>query len=315
MDRLMAFTSKGGRLLSPTSLTTFLECPLRFYFTYIAGIREEEAVEEEVDASGFGKLLHKTMERLYEPYKGQTVDRNRLLKIAEEANIRLCLDDAFRSEFYKFADGNSRVKPEGRNIIVYEVIRKMIGAILEYDLTRVPFTIKDLEENTQVLHHIDGCNDEIRIGGTIDRLDESGGRLHIVDYKTGKADTVFPSVEGLFDRDNWPSDKKFKGALQTFIYSWLYSKNYPGIPVQPELYVAGDIFNENFSPSLFIKEGRKPARMVHEFEIHAEEFESRLDILLTDLFDPEKPFHQTEDEKRCLYCPYAGICHRQGQAW
>jgi CRISPR/Cas system-associated exonuclease Cas4 (RecB family) len=40
------------------------------------------------------------------------------------------------------------------------------------------------------------------------------------------------------------------------------------------------------------------------------EFETRLKNLLEEIFDPSKPFVQTENTDHCKYCPFAGICYR-----
>ena len=133
MERLAAFTGRGERKLSPTSVTTYLDCPLRFYFTYVAGIREEDEVTEDIDASGFGTLLHRTMELLYLPYREKMVDEAAIGIISSAENVETCLNKAFREEFLHTSYRNKMQKPEGRNIIIYEMIRKMASAVLQYD--------------------------------------------------------------------------------------------------------------------------------------------------------------------------------------
>ncbi len=315
MKKLSEFTSSGQRRLSPTSLTTYLDCPLRFYFTYVAGIREEDEVAEDVDAPGFGNLLHKTMEFLYEPYLQKQVGQKDFDLIMDDANIRKCIDRAFGEVFYKSDENKEPFTPEGRNIIVYEVIHKMVSAMLGYDLKRAPFRLIALEENVVLLFTPAKTSHAIRIGGIIDRRDESEGTVRIVDYKTGSVDTVFSSVEQLFDRDSWPSGKKLKAVLQTFIYSWIFNKSYGSSPVKPELYVAGKIFRDDFDTGVIFKQGRQTGQMLKDFREISTEFENRLAALLSELYNPDIPFRQTDDEKRCEYCPYRSICHRSAKKW
>lgn len=51
--------------LSPSSLTVFKECSLKFYFRYAAHLKETEAVEEVAEANTFGSILHKALELIY----------------------------------------------------------------------------------------------------------------------------------------------------------------------------------------------------------------------------------------------------------
>ncbi|HYW96233.1 MAG TPA: PD-(D/E)XK nuclease family protein, partial [Bacteroidales bacterium] len=114
LAKLAEYTSLGKRKLSPTSLTTWLDCPLRFYFTHVAGIREEDEVAEDIDASAFGILLHRTMELLYGPYTGHLINRDEFDLLSDNDNIKKCLDQAFRDEFLTIDDTTTEVVPEGR---------------------------------------------------------------------------------------------------------------------------------------------------------------------------------------------------------
>ena len=42
-----------------------MRCRLQFYFKYIAELREQEELSEEVDAPLFGNILHQAMNFLY----------------------------------------------------------------------------------------------------------------------------------------------------------------------------------------------------------------------------------------------------------
>ncbi len=313
--KLTDFTLEGSRKLSPTSITTYLDCPLRFYFTYIAGIREEEEAAEDIDAPGFGNLLHKAMELLYEPFVSVEVTQADFKRIMQEDYIKGCLDDAFRQVFYKSVDPAAEVVPEGRNIIVYEVIRKMVSAILKNDSLHAPFRILALEEKVERICTAGDKGRGIRIGGTIDRRDERDGLVRIVDYKTGRAEKVFTSLDQLFERENWPSGKSLKAILQTFVYAWIIDGTSDHAGVKPELYVAGELFMDDFSPDIFIKADKEDARPLRNFSEIKDDFGSHLAGLIHDIFDRNIPFSQTEDINRCSYCPYSGICHRPGKSW
>jgi len=49
------------RNLSPSAINTYLDCKLKFFFKYIAEIKETEEIKEEIDAVLFGNLFHYAM--------------------------------------------------------------------------------------------------------------------------------------------------------------------------------------------------------------------------------------------------------------
>lgn len=81
--------------LSPSSLTSFKECSLRFYFRYGVGLKETKEVEEIAEASTFGLILHKSLEVLYGPFINQIIQ----IKILEEALLKIgpTVDQSFVS--------------------------------------------------------------------------------------------------------------------------------------------------------------------------------------------------------------------------
>ncbi|MCK7533773.1 MAG: PD-(D/E)XK nuclease family protein [Marinilabiliales bacterium] len=43
---------------------------MRFYYKYVCDIPEEEKLEKDIDQRRFGNILHDTLQKLYEPCKG-----------------------------------------------------------------------------------------------------------------------------------------------------------------------------------------------------------------------------------------------------
>ncbi|MFW5644414.1 MAG: PD-(D/E)XK nuclease family protein, partial [Bacteroidota bacterium] len=270
--------------LSPSALTSYLDCSLRFYFTYVAGLREEDEATEEIDASGFGGLYHKTMEFIYRNKKNQEITRQNIQELMEPDTIKTHIDQAFREEFLKSDDANTRVKPEGKNIIIYEIIRKLVDQTLRIDKQATPFVLVDTEQK-KVHKHLNVENiRKVHLGGTIDRLDSRNGFLHLVDYKTGKVNREFPSLKTIFDRDSWKESDYFKGVFQVFMYCWLYLKEHPEVKfITPSIYLTKELFSENFSPYLTDKAS---SGFINNFLDYADEFESLLKDLLESIFDP-----------------------------
>ena len=81
------------------------------------------------------------------------------------------------------------------------------------------------------------------LGGKIDRVDRKGKVVRVVDYKTGRVDFDFDSIESLFNRDG----KRNKAAFQTLLYAWLYvkSNSSKGDELVPGLYNSKNLFNSS----------------------------------------------------------------------
>ncbi len=307
MEKLNAFGPEGNRYLSPSALSTYMDCPLRFYFNQIAEIREEEEANEEVDAPGFGQLYHHCMEKLYIDIAGKTVTEKLLDEICAPLNIQEKLDQAFREEFYHNPDPDFVVRPEGRNIIIYEIIRKLVVQTLQQDKKYTDFKFLRAEEKVMLLLDLPPDGISVRLGGKIDRIDERNGNIYLVDYKTGRASNSFKGVNHLFERDNW-GNENFKAPFQVLMYSWLYSALFPEKIVVPSIYRTSELFSEDFNPFL---EDKSRKSIVMNFLPYQREFEKKITSVIRDIFNPELAFTQTKDEKRCIHCPFAGICHRR----
>jgi len=297
---------KNGKRISPTALDQYLHCPLSYYFKYIARFEEEETVSEEVDARMFGKIFHSAMERLYTPFLGRTIDATTLKSLAVNDNsIEKALQAAFHELFFKSEGHIDYFSLSGRNVLVYEVIRKMVIQTLLVDSKKAPFTLMGLEQKTETTIGIRGGTDAVRIGGIIDRIDYLNGVTEIIDYKTGTTEHVFGNVQDLFDRE---AKKRNKAAFQTLVYGCIWDRMNPASsPIYPSVYALKSIFKEEKSRLTIKEEG---AREVDYRQIK-HQFEPLLTDLLDEIFNPDIAFSQTTVEENCNYCNFSSICGKQ----
>ena len=66
--KLSKYFSTNGyceRRLSASAINSFIDCPLQFYFRYIAGLRTLDTVEEDISHAAFGTILHDSLENIY----------------------------------------------------------------------------------------------------------------------------------------------------------------------------------------------------------------------------------------------------------
>jgi hypothetical protein len=315
LESLYRFTSRKEfqKRFTPTALNTYLDCTLRFYFKYILELYELDEVSEEVDPMVFGNILHHIMEQLYLPYDkdgNRTVTKEEIKKLKK--NVSVEINKAFENQF---GVKDKQFEFEGQNILVSKIIQKMILKVLKYDSQRIPFDILGVEADDKkgfVLNseiEIDGAPIQIGMKGIIDRIEQKDDTIRIVDYKTGKDAKTFPDISSLFDREH---NARNKAVFQTFFYGLLYLESpigYPSLPIQASLFNIRELFNENFSPLIQIKKG-KNFQDILDIREYLEDFNEKLKYLLQEIFDKDIRFSQTDDLKKCGYCPYAGICNK-----
>ena len=241
LQRLASYVKKEeedayAKSFSASALSMYLDCRLRFYFRYVAGLKEKEEVVSEIDPMTFGTLLHSALEFLYEVEEGKshraidshTIDR--LLPQVPEA-----VDKAIR-KFYKKESGEE-FELSGQLVIAREVFIKYVKEILSYDQKNGPFRVIGLEKEYQAGIPVETAQGrvEIALKGVIDRMDIKDGVVRLLDYKTGKDNKKVLSIASLFDRED---DKRNKAAMQTLLYAYFYQYEHRAnqLPLKPGIF-------------------------------------------------------------------------------
>jgi hypothetical protein len=306
-EEINKFISPNGqKYLSPSAINLFLDCKLKFYFQHIAKMKVSETLLEEIDAIMFGNILHKTIDILYEPFKNKKVSDNNLDAILKNKDlVDKAIKMAFQKEYFKTGKNEEIAEPEiqGRNIIIFEVIKKYVRQIVKIDKHKTPFEIVGLEDKFKIQFPIKSADVDLKInlGGTIDRIDDFANIRRIIDYKTGQVKLSFKSIESLFISDD---NKRNNAAFQTFLYCLMYKNqtNYGGVLV-PGLYFTKELFNKNFDYNIKMNKNQ-----ILNYKDYANEFENRLQNLLLEIFDRNLIFEQTKNSDLCKYCDYSNIC-------
>jgi CRISPR/Cas system-associated exonuclease Cas4 (RecB family) len=286
--------------ISPSALNVYIDCKLKFYFQYIENIKEANDVQEDIDHLIFGRVAHQALEYLYKPFEGHEITKEIMERIiSDKKKFDAALRKAMEKEYFK--KGNFNLN--GRNMLVFEIIKKYILRILKYDLSITPFTLMGLEKeyNRYAQLETGGKSYRVKYGGYIDRIDRVGDKIRVVDYKTGKSDPKVLSIEKLFC-DN---SARNKAAFQTMLYaSCAFGALKPDLPVLPSVYGARAVFSPDFSPFFTINGGQM------NYQANAEAFDAGLMQLFAEILDPDVPFSQTPDKNTCGYCPFNAICNR-----
>lgn len=217
-------------LLSPTAINTYGECGLRFFYRYVAGIREPDADEGDVDPRAFGDVFHDAVMALYSRMAregGGTVTKD---AIGRMLSAKDCVSAAVERAFRRHVFPSSTNAPayNGLQIININVIVSYINKLLRLDQRIAPFIIVGLERSVARRMTVKAGNDAFTtiIGGRIDRIDrvtlhDNNGQTRtlcrIIDYKTGARPikTAPKSVDDIFDGKGDHPDY----YLQTILYA------------------------------------------------------------------------------------------------
>ncbi len=144
--------------LSFSQVNTYDTCPLQYRYRYIQRIPAPPAA-----AAVFGDTIHRTLRDFYQvALDGKKPTKKDLLAILEK-NWN---DEGYASKVHE-----KRMKKEAKRML-----RKFYDK--SYDPDRLP---KFLEQQFMIK-----AKKGLRIGGRIDRIDETKSGMEIIDYKTGK---------------------------------------------------------------------------------------------------------------------------------
>lgn len=301
LDSLNEFLDNGSKSLSPSSLSTYFDCPMKFYYSKVADISEPDEITEDADARIFGLIFHDVAEQLYKPFIGKVVNNSDLDKLTKNTgHIKQLVSEAFKKNLTSFDFRQTGyLNLYGKNSMILEVVQRYIVQFLKVEKASTPFTIKDLEK--KILTVISTGKNDVNMKGYIDRLDMKDGIFRVIDYKTGSSQNNFKDISQLFDAEK---HSKTKAVFQTLMYSYMLYLNEGPRKYQPGILNIKDLYESN--PSIDIISNKKTVLL----EDVMTEFTEKLNILLDEIFDPAVPFTQTSDEKKCDYCPYRSLCRR-----
>jgi len=266
--------------LSPSAINTFLNCELDYYYKYILGLREEEAVEEKVESNTFGTIVHNSVERLYQPFLGKILDDVIIQKIKTEVDQEL---------IFQFKKELGIIPEYGNHKLTYEIARVFINNLILFDKKQIDLgneiQLLKVEESFKSSFDIpyDSGLQAVVLKGKVDRVDRMNGKLRIIDYKTGGvqlSDLSFQNVDVLL------SGRKDK-AVQMLIYKLAYQR-----ANSKEEVTAGIVSLKNISS------GFVPLK----FEYSGEKEEEFLSNLLNRLFEVDKTLVHQAGARFCQFC-------------
>lgn len=289
------------RALSPSTLSKFQSCSLRFYFEKLAFVREGEEIREELAADLFGTLVHNCLEDIYRVENGK-VDAEHLKKALKNIDEHL-------KEAVERVNIDKDLLVVGNNEIVMELARLQLEDFLKLEIKAIGsefVEVISLEDQLEAKIDIEGKS--ISLFGYADRIDRFQGKVRVIDYKTGKVDDKEVSWKR-YEENDW--DKQGK-ALQLMCYLYLLDQNRSRLGIGPKESLVASIATlksagEHFM-TLTVKESKKEGFI--EFN---EEMILQLTVELKGLIKnliKTVTFEQREADQTCGYCAYSQVCKR-----
>lgn len=309
LDRLHYLIEMKG--ISPSSLSTYINCPLKYYLRYIAQI-EDNSVEEDTGVNVIGTIIHDTLEFLFADYlpkggKMQIIDKELFDKVIKPQWEQ------------KLTQSITKNLPNGLPDVGFNYLNRVT---IEQQLKNyLNYTSKQLEHSDLIILETEGelkakLQSAIFYGRT-DRIDQFNGIVRVIDYKTGHVDSSDLKVpirhhsESDLDYLKQIPDK----ALQLLLYKYLYIKENPKL--SPEQ-VTGAIHGLKYAHDIEFglskaspkKDDADADNNFLEDNTFINDMEAMLEAVVSEMLDPRIPFTQAKDDKKCRYCEFKLICKR-----
>ena len=212
LNRLKEYANVG---LSPSSLGQYIRNPIDFYNHRVLGIREEINLEETIEASTFGSVVHLTLKELYQPYQGK------FLEISELSSIKARINTTINKSFQKIYRGGDITK--GKNLISAEVAKRYVSNFINMEIGFLErghkIKLESVEKEISISLEGTGFNFPVFLRGSVDRIDSFDGVRRIVDFKTSK---VVQSDLNLIDWATLTTDYKSNNKIfQVLTYAYI----------------------------------------------------------------------------------------------
>ena len=266
------------KLLSASAINNYVDCPAKFYYQSVEGLKTDDEVAESLDSRMLGNVFHHVMENLYG--RAPVITREMIDGFRKDVKgLKALIREKILEEMHS-------IEITGRNLVLEEVILDYVLSTLKKDSSILAgtdgtagFRIIGLEK------HLYGTFDGFKIHGYIDRLDSyRDGEVRVVDYKTGKVE----------DGNGGP-----KIAMQLFIYNVLCHQepSLAGMRLVDSIYSIRHLYTGNL-PDM-------PENPEDTLEMTA-----KLEALLSEITNLDIPWTRTENRDTCAHCDFKDICGR-----
>ena len=273
---------------SATSIDNYVNCPLRFYYQRVLGLREKEKFQEDPEGREIGKFLHDLLETAFGRFVGK----------------KPRIDEAFRMEFFeefgkRFKNSFTK-KMKSDSFLLESVMRRRLEQFLdkeEKDDERSVEEIFYLEKKFYEKIEVDG--NALAFTYIVDRVDRlTDGSLLILDYKSGiekpRPKTTDKLLQMELKRESIRDNIK---SFQLPLYYYFEKKKYPDRELNAALYSLRNL------ELTYFRDKKCDIDKTMDVCMRAVNF------IIGEILDIDKPFvADLENEGNCRYCPFFYLC-------
>jgi ATP-dependent helicase/nuclease subunit B len=288
-DRIDIWAKEG---ISPSALNKLLSCKRNFIYRYLLRLLEPNELEENIDSSTLGSIVHHVFEHGLADALKQTLQPHHIKSILQ--NLDNFLDNAVE---YYYKHG---VSDSGENLLLIRSAKSTIKKMLNQELLELNkgkgelMTITALEESLEATYTLSDGG-KVKFFGYADRLEDISGVTRVVDYKTG-----ITTQTDLNLKDDWNIEggKLDKGnaskALQLLVYCCILLKDKTLLEVRASIRSGRNAH----SGLLNLKIGKRK-------DINRQDIDMLIDWIsnkLSDFKEKGREISHNEDSHYCDYC-------------
>jgi len=285
-EQILSFLK--NRSYSASSVNTYLNCPLQFYYRYVLGLKEKEDFLEEPEGKDIGTFIHSFLEKTFAGFINKAPEFNQKFR----RNFFNRFEAMFKEEFYK--------KMHSDSFLLKEVMHFRMEQFLRFE--------ENSEERkvARILYLEEKFNEEIELSGDrfkftyiVDRVDRLlDGSVLILDYKTGSSGGKPQSIKQLKKMEM--IRESIRDRIKSFqlpLYYYFEKRKYKNEVLNAALYNLKQLKLDYFPG--------KNAEPLETIDICLK----ALGFILHEILDPDKTFAaDSEDENKCRYCPFFYLC-------
>lgn len=309
MEKLTALTQSG---LSPTAINAYISCPQKYYYQYVVGLNNDDDINDELDTSELGTLIHETLRSIYMSDEYIDSEKNQQEHRITVEYLKQTLpkvDDMVMNTFQ-----NKIIKGrliEGRNQFLLTIAQTLTKKFIQREIEaltnpnhpglKILLAEKTLCRSLSI--NVNGQKHEVKIKGQVDRVDRVGNTTRIIDYKTGSVKDedlkANPSniTSGTFEKiaSKW---------MQVMTYAWMYRHSYPdATDIQTGIYALQKMQNDLLIAKMTENKKSRPVS-IDDIDL----VETVLTTICSEMLDSSMPFVAKPENKGCNYCVAKAFC-------
>lgn len=293
-------------VFSYSAIETYLECPVKFLFTYVFGLREE--IKDEFDRRRIGSVIHKCLERFFSEAPAEVSKNSPYIEKFDE------IAEKVLSQEYPVETPRIRILKEGIKVRVKNALIQLQDQVKKHIERSICGEFLGYRVEEKVSAVLKSQAGDVHFTGIIDRIDFYEDGLVILDYKSSSSvakyrdgadiEKLWTSLQGAERVSRQVKDQ----YIQLPVYYWLFQSSY-GVGK-----TMGDLKEKQvFVGVVPLKSKQVKVEMIgYEPQQASEHLVAEcLSKIVSEILNPEVEFYIPEDKRRktvCKWCAFRKVC-------